>query len=182
MGSLALIIAVLNYSQQESTLPKKNKYVFQNGNLHGSRRGCKSPSWFSSSIFCSCSFIFGVAYNMLQHSKSTKTPHPTTGIPDQEGTPYSERVTTHRLCSIRLRSRGCLSKWQACSGTGLEKGKHRHHLKCFSTLGPGKKIQDWAHDKNSSLRKCYPLLKRNEWRGTEGKYNENCPLNFCKFP
>lgn len=109
-------------------------------------------------------------------------PHPTTGILCQEGTPYSKRIIKHQLCSICLRSMGCLSKVTSMLRHWFEEGQTQAPLKVLFHVRAWEKKQDWAHDKSSSLRKCYPHHKRNEWHWTVGKYNENCLLNFCKFP
>lgn len=117
-------------------------------------------------------------WDHLQHTSTLQGqehPYLPTGILCQK------QGNRYQLCSICLKSVGYSSK-VTDSGTGLKKDKHKHLLKCFSTLGPGKRTQDWACDKNSSLRKCYPHHKRKEWWWSEGKDNEKLSTEFSQIP
>lgn len=86
MGSLALATAVLNP-------PMPRKYCPQKEQISNSKwqspleQKWNSPSCSPNCIYKPCYFIFGLAYKILQHSVSTKTPSPQLGSCDREAHP-----------------------------------------------------------------------------------------------
>lgn len=68
----------------------------------------------------------------------------------------------HQLCSICLSSMGCLSEVTSMLRHQFEEGQTQASLKVLFHVMAWEKKQDWAHDKKSSLRKCYPHHKGNE--------------------